>query len=104
MHDLIKRILFYTPTSWTYILPSYKLPDIEAANVVFLGVLKGAWCYLADTVWLKDFAVEVNVSADSIADNVAVANVSLVCIKVSFKQSPHVIYGCQLHLLFKAEC
>ncbi len=41
--------------------PSYKSPNIKSASVTALGMLKGA-CWLADIVWLKDFAVEVQVN------------------------------------------
>ena len=73
MQDLVKCTSSdTTPKCWTSILPSYKLPDIKAANVISLGVLKGAWCWLANIVRLKDFAVEVHVSVDSILHNVPV--------------------------------
>ena len=36
---------------------SKKLPDIEKANVIALGIpirmLKGIYCWLADILWLK---------------------------------------------------
>jgi len=42
------------------------LPDIVKANVTALGMLNGACCWLGDIVWLKDFAVEVQVNVDAI--------------------------------------
>ena len=46
--------------------PSYKLPNIKIASVTALGMLKGAWRWLTDIVWLKDFTVEVQVSVDAV--------------------------------------
>jgi len=43
---------------------SYKSP--KSASVTALGLLKGACCWLADIVWLKDFAVQVQVNVDFI--------------------------------------
>ena len=47
---------------------SYKLPNIKIArlSVTALGMLKGAWRWLTDIVWLKDFTVEVQVSVDAV--------------------------------------
>ena len=46
------------------------LPDTVKANVTALGMLNGVYCWRGDTVWLKDFAVTVQVNVDAIFGHV----------------------------------
>ena len=45
-------------------------------------MLKGAWRWLTDIVWLKDFAVEVQVSVDAILGYILVLGISLVVLQL----------------------
>ena len=79
--------------------PSYKLPHIKIASVTALGMLKGAWRWLTDIVWLKDFTVEVQVSVDAVLGYILVLGISLVCIIVAGKQVQNLICGSQFYFI-----
>ena len=82
---------------------SYKLTDIKCANMISLGVLKGAWGWLADVVGVKGLAFEIQGGINSVCDNRCAAGqcISNVCFTVAGEEIHDFSSGCQLYCLIR---